>query len=332
MDKAYMQVMYPSHTPDSQSKERLQAALVTTGMIKTEPEIAAEILALADSLNVNGGVKDTVKIVRIRALFSTSCNKTLAARTISSEEGAYDWKKEVQKMLETRLQALGTPLQSANRTPSTGLPFATGDPGFSNGVDIPSEGVDPPTLKSDTNGHSPSDDKPKLGRRAPDDETFRKHCREVLLRPAEQSEAPTTVHEVLDARFSTSNDRAQAMFAEATRLWNKGKVPIYYMFLPGPWIGTEYQHAKVRTCIKEWELYGSFRFEEVTEPSKLQSSASDVIRITFDSRQDSEDAGSWSALGTDCKLVPLNRPTMNLGKVVCVKTSKGRRHRTYKHR
>lgn len=79
-----MQIMYPSHDPNQESARRLQAALVTTGMFKSDPETAAKILELASVADSNGVVID---VQEIRALFSAWCRRAIP--TISSE-GATD--------------------------------------------------------------------------------------------------------------------------------------------------------------------------------------------------------------------------------------------------
>lgn len=65
--------------------------------------------------------------------------------------------------------------------------------------------------------------------------------------------------------------------------------------------GTPEQQRLVQTQAQWWTEHANLRFEF--------NNASDAeIRIAFDQRD-----GAWSNVGTDCKLVPRNQPTMNLG-------------------
>lgn len=65
--------------------------------------------------------------------------------------------------------------------------------------------------------------------------------------------------------------------------------------------GTEEQHAAVRAAAMRWQNACNLKF--------LFNDAPDAeIRISFD-----ENDGAWSYVGTDCRFIPLNEPTMNLG-------------------
>jgi hypothetical protein len=65
--------------------------------------------------------------------------------------------------------------------------------------------------------------------------------------------------------------------------------------------GTPEQHEEVRRDATQIQLCCNLKF--------LFNDADDAeIRITFD-----ENDGAWSYVGTDCKRIPLNQPTMNLG-------------------
>lgn len=156
---------------------------------------------------------------------------------------------------------------------------------------------------------------PDPGRLAPPEEAYRKFCRDVLLpAPLKGSEILTAVHQARDATFSAAHAPLRAVIAQTSKLWNKGKDPIHFVFLPGNWIGNETQHEKVRTCIKEWEKYASFHFEEVQPNSDWKTRlGTEVIRVTFYDLPSGGDAGSWSTIGTDTHTVPLDRPTMNFG-------------------
>lgn len=165
---------------------------------------------------------------------------------------------------------------------------------------------------------------PPIGAKASDEEAARKFCRDVLLPASLGGEATTALSQARDAlasSFSTSfstdldatNKPLRAVIAQTNKLWNKGKEPIFYVFLEGSDSGNEIQRNKVRTTIKEWENYGSFRFKEVTDPTWSATLGSQVIRITFYDKPTGPNAGSWSTIGTDCKTVPMNKPTMNYG-------------------
>lgn len=65
--------------------------------------------------------------------------------------------------------------------------------------------------------------------------------------------------------------------------------------------GTAAQQAKTREQAGWWSAIANLKFDF--------NNASDAeIRIKYD-----EDDGAWSYIGTDCKGIPLNEPTMNLG-------------------
>ena len=67
--------------------------------------------------------------------------------------------------------------------------------------------------------------------------------------------------------------------------------------------GTASQQALVQEQARWWieQARANLRFEFNNAPDA-------EIRITFDPND-----GAWSNVGTDCRLVPLNQPTMNLG-------------------
>lgn len=83
---------------------------------------------------------------------------------------------------------------------------------------------------------------------------------------------------------------------EKGKFWDNGQT-IRIKFLEG----TQSQKEFVKkTCI-EWLNYANLKFEFV-------ESGESEVRIIFD-----ENSGAWSYLGTDCKDVPQNEPTMCLG-------------------
>ena len=65
--------------------------------------------------------------------------------------------------------------------------------------------------------------------------------------------------------------------------------------------GSAAERAKAREQAGWWAEVANLRFD-------FGDASSADIRITFD-----PDDGAWSYIGTDCKDIPLNEPTMNLG-------------------
>jgi hypothetical protein len=65
--------------------------------------------------------------------------------------------------------------------------------------------------------------------------------------------------------------------------------------------GTAEQRALVKTQAGWWTQHANLRFDFNDAPSA-------EIRISFD-----ENDGAWSYVGTDCRNIPLNEATMNLG-------------------
>jgi hypothetical protein len=65
--------------------------------------------------------------------------------------------------------------------------------------------------------------------------------------------------------------------------------------------GTPTQRAKVKEQAGWWSAHANLKFEFNDAPDA-------EIRITFD-----ENDGAWSYIGTDCRNIPLNEATMNLG-------------------
>lgn len=65
--------------------------------------------------------------------------------------------------------------------------------------------------------------------------------------------------------------------------------------------GTSAEHSVVREQAGWWEQFTNLKFE-------FGNAANAEIRITFDPND-----GAWSYIGTDCRGIPLNAATMNLG-------------------
>ncbi|MGE0348600.1 M12 family metallopeptidase [Hydrogenophaga sp.] len=65
--------------------------------------------------------------------------------------------------------------------------------------------------------------------------------------------------------------------------------------------GTPEQHAKVREQAAWWTAHANLVFD-------FNNAADAEIRIAFDPGK-----GAWSYVGTDCRGIPLDQPTMNLG-------------------
>lgn len=65
--------------------------------------------------------------------------------------------------------------------------------------------------------------------------------------------------------------------------------------------GTKAQQNMVRELAPEWCEYANLKFVFGDEPDS-------EVRISFD-----ESGGAWSYIGTDCREIPFDQPTMNLG-------------------
>jgi hypothetical protein len=78
-------------------------------------------------------------------------------------------------------------------------------------------------------------------------------------------------------------------------LWQRGDgIRIAFMD------GDPLTQARVRTVAKEWLQYAQLQFFFRPDPAA-------EIRISFDQK------GSWSFIGTQCRDIPTNQPTMNFG-------------------
>lgn len=92
-----------------------------------------------------------------------------------------------------------------------------------------------------------------------------------------------------------TNGRPRAVIEFRKRWINGSTLRVRFMG------GTAAQQALVKEQALWWTEQANLRFEF--------NNASDAeIRIAFDPND-----GAWSNIGTDCRLVPLNQPTMNLG-------------------
>lgn len=79
MDKAYMRINYPANDPNDETQKQLQAALVTVGMVKSEPDTARQIREVALKADPNGVVDPS----QIRELFSAWCRRVIPVAIIS---------------------------------------------------------------------------------------------------------------------------------------------------------------------------------------------------------------------------------------------------------
>jgi len=206
-----------------------------------------------------------------------------------------------------------TNVANAPSTEATALPAGAADTSVNNGADA--LGLDGNRATGNGDGND-NDDGSSLNNKVPAEEAERKFCRDVLLPTDDHSSmTPNAVHEAQKNLFTAFNKPFRAVIAETHKLWDNGKDPIKFVFLPGTYKGNDIQHEKVRSTIKEWENYGGFHFQEVTDPGWVAGplTGNPIIRITFNDLPEGEDAGSWSTIGKDAEKVPINRPTMNFG-------------------
>lgn len=92
---------------------------------------------------------------------------------------------------------------------------------------------------------------------------------------------------------------AERIALETGKMWANGQT-LRVRFLDG----SDLLRAKVAQYAAEWTRIANLEFAFGDDPDA-------EIRVSF-----SEDAGSWSAIGTDCllrQLYPLHEPTMNFG-------------------
>lgn len=80
------------------------------------------------------------------------------------------------------------------------------------------------------------------------------------------------------------------------KLWPVGQT-LRVRFLEG----TSAQQAKAREQAQWWTQFANLHFTFGDDPQS-------EIRVTFDSND-----GAWSYVGTDCRSIPFDQPTMNLG-------------------
>jgi hypothetical protein len=96
-------------------------------------------------------------------------------------------------------------------------------------------------------------------------------------------------------RLLTIGGRLRAVL-EFRKMWINGtKLSVRFME------GNANQHAIVKEQAEWWTKHANLDFEFNNAPDA-------DVRITFDPRD-----GAWSYVGTDCKNIPQNEPTMNLG-------------------
>jgi serralysin len=96
--------------------------------------------------------------------------------------------------------------------------------------------------------------------------------------------------------FRASSGKMKAVLAKAAR-WNPGDV-ITVGFLDGD----QKLRDRVASCAKEWTGASRANIEFA-----FRKNANTLIRISFTMR------GSWSTIGTTCRNVPKDKPTMNFG-------------------
>ena len=92
-----------------------------------------------------------------------------------------------------------------------------------------------------------------------------------------------------------TNGRPRAVLEFRKRWINGSTLRVRFMG------GTAAQQALVMEQARWWAEHANLRFEFNNAPDA-------EIRIAFNPSD-----GAWSNVGTDCRLVPLNEPTMNLG-------------------
>jgi astacin (peptidase family M12A) len=92
-----------------------------------------------------------------------------------------------------------------------------------------------------------------------------------------------------------TNGRPRALIEFRKRWINGSTLRVRFMG------GTATQQALVKEQALWWTEHANLQFEFNNAPDA-------EIRIAFDPND-----GAWSNVGTDCRLVPLNQPTMNLG-------------------
>lgn len=100
-------------------------------------------------------------------------------------------------------------------------------------------------------------------------------------------------------RQATTGNRRVGNFRavlEFRKLWVNGST-LRVRFMGG----TNAQKAKVKEQAAWWTEHANLTFEFIDVPNA-------EIRIAFD-----ENDGAWSFIGTDCRKIPQNDPTMNLG-------------------
>lgn len=79
-----MRIMYPANDPNSGTQQVLQAALATAGIVKGDPQVANQILSLANKADAHGVVDPS----QIRQIFSDWCRKTIPVSVISGGTSA----------------------------------------------------------------------------------------------------------------------------------------------------------------------------------------------------------------------------------------------------
>ncbi|MBO9699963.1 MAG: hypothetical protein J7604_07115 [Sporocytophaga sp.] len=128
--------------------------------------------------------------------------------------------------------------------------------------------------------------------------------KEKVLDPKTVDEA-THVHENSSQHICTElsindagNARTEAAI-EKNKMWSTGQT-IRIKFMNGD----NFVQSKVKYYANRWLNFANLKFQWV------ESNDSADIRIAF---AWNGDGGSWSYIGTDCKYIPVNDPTINFG-------------------
>lgn len=97
----------------------------------------------------------------------------------------------------------------------------------------------------------------------------------------------------MEAQFVATQKRAAVL---NSALWDQHyTIPVSFMG------GVPTLHERIAAVAREWEQHANLRFDFLApQPGE--------IRIAFEPGR-----GSWSYLGTECRQIPLHRPTMNFG-------------------
>ncbi|GEM_PF-1822301 len=120
--------------------------------------------------------------------------------------------------------------------------------------------------------------------------------------PTSQNEEALTDNHVCTELYypedSITDNELRAALIKSNK-WPNGSV-IKVKFLNG----SSYLQDKVKKYATEWTVYGNIKFQFVASNQNAD------IKVAF---KWNGDAGSWSYVGTYCKNIPQNKPSMNFG-------------------